>query len=255
MKSAYLLTLNGEEEMRKLVILPKNFNKKEDIYTYYFNLDILRIIEEGGIVKVLYEDKKDEIIGLVCAEFYDNYLIIPYLLAPNLPLKSKLLSQILKETSDKRIILKIPSNEEKFIQYLMGNNFKLINTFILFLGKEDILKIEKPSVNYEELKTSVETINSTIFFYLLLQKNCIGILNAQKLGMSFPIVRISSIYIEEKYRNQKLGNFLLFSFLSFLFKEKKYFVVTEVPLGNLPAIRLFSSFNFGIIGSYKVLIR
>jgi len=55
--------------MRKLVILPKNFNKKEDIYTYYFNLDILRIIEEGGIVKVLYEDKKDEIIGLVCAEF------------------------------------------------------------------------------------------------------------------------------------------------------------------------------------------
>lgn len=241
--------------MKKLAILPKNLDKKEDIYTCYLNLDILRIIEEGGIVKVLYEDKKDEIIGLVCAELYDNYLVIPYLFGPNLPLKSKLLSQIFKEIPNKKIILKVPSNDEKLIQYLIENSFKLINTFILFVGKEDNLKIDIPLIPSEDLKTSIETIGPMIFFYLLLQKNCIGVLNAQKLGINFPIVKISSIYIDEKYRNQKMGSLLLFSFLSFLFKEKKYYIISEVPLGNLPAIRLFSSFNFGIVGSYKVLIK
>lgn len=242
--------------MKRLAILPKNLDNKEDLYTYYLNLDILRIIEEGGIVKVLYEDKKDEIIGLVCAEFYENYLIIPYLFGPNLPLKSKLLYQIFQELSNnKKIILKVPSNDEKLIQYLMDNNFKLINTYILFVGKENNLKMDMSLTPQEELKISMETINSNIFFYLLLQKNCIGVLNAQKMGTNFPIVKIFSIYIDEKYRKQKMGSFLLFSFLSFLFKEKDYFVITEVPLGNLPAIRLFSSFNFGIVGSYKVLIK
>lgn len=255
MRSVYLLTLNGEEEMKKLTILPNNLDKKDDIYTCYFNLDILRIIEEGGIVKVLYEDKKDEIIGLVCAEFYDNYLIIPYLFGPNLPLKSKLLFQIFKEISNKKIIIKVPANDEKLIQHLTENNFKLINTFILFVGKEDILKMEAPLISLEGLKISFENIDSTLFSYLLYHQNCIGILNAQKLGANFPVIRISSIYIDEKYRNQKMGSLLLFSFLSFIFKEKKYYVVSEVPLGNLPAIRLFSSFNFGIIGSYKVLTR
>ncbi|MEO0131156.1 MAG: GNAT family N-acetyltransferase [candidate division WOR-3 bacterium] len=241
--------------MKKLAILPKNLDKKEDLYTCYFNLDILRIIEEGGIVKVLYEDKEDEIIGLACAEFYDNYLVVPYLFAANLSLKSTLISEIFKEVSNKKIILKVPSNDENFIQYLEKNNFKLINTFILFVGKEENLKMDLSLTFEEELKTSVETINSTVFLYLLLQKNCIGVLNAQKLGTNFPIVRISSIYIDEKYRNKKMGSFLLFSFLNFLFKDKKYYVVSEVPLGNLPAIRLFSSFNFGIVGSYKVLMK
>lgn len=241
--------------MKKLSLLPKNLDKIEDLYTCYFNLDILRIIEEGGIVKVLYEDKENEIIGLVCAEFYDNYLIIPYLFASNLSLKSTLLSQIFKEVSNKNIILKVPSHDERFIQYLTENNFKLINTFILFIGKEDNLKLNRSFTFNEELKTSVETTDSTILLYLLLQKNCIGVLNAQKLGTNFPIVKISSIYIDEKYRNKKMGSFLLFSFLTFLFKDKKYYVVSEVPLGNLPAIRLFSSFNFGIVGSYKTLMK
>ncbi|MEO0119315.1 MAG: GNAT family N-acetyltransferase [candidate division WOR-3 bacterium] len=255
MRSAYLLTLNGEEEMKKLDILPKNLEKKEDLYTCYLNLDILRIMEEGGIVKVLYEDKEDEVIGLVCAEFYDNYLIVPYLFAPNLSLKNTLISQIFKEVPNKNIIIKVPSNDEKLIQYLIKNNFKLINTFILFVGKEENLKMDKPLTFDEEVKTSTQIIGSTIFLYLLLEKNCIGVLNAKKLGTNFPIVRISSIYIDEKYRNKKMGSFLLFSFLVFLFKDKKYYVVSEVPLGNLPAIRLFSSFNFGIVGSYKVLMK
>ncbi len=241
--------------MKKLFLLPKNLDKTEDLYTCYLNLDILRIIEKGGIVKVLYEDKENEIIGLVCAEFYDNYLVIPYLFASNLSLKSTLLSQIFKEVSNKNIILKVPSNDERLIQYLIRNNFKLINTFILFIGKEDSLKLNRSFNFNEELKTSVEVTNSTILLYLLLQKNCIGVLNAQKLGNTFPIVRISSIYIDEKYRNKKMGSFLLFSFLTFLFKDKKYYVVSEVPLGNLPAIRLFSSFNFGIVGSYKTLMK
>lgn len=241
--------------MKKLSILPEYLNKKEDIYTCYLNLDILRIIEEGGIVKVLYEDKKDEVIGLACVEFYDNYLVIPYLFGPNLPLKRKLLSEIFKEIPNKKIVLKVPSNDEKLIQYLIENNFKLINTFILFVGKEENLKMELPLISEENLKTSIETMDSTIFFYLLLENRCIGVLNAQKLGIEFPIVKISSIYVDEKYRKQKMGSFLLFSFLSFLFKEKRYYVVTEVPLGNLAAIRLFSSFDFGIVGSYKVLMK
>lgn len=241
--------------MKKLAIFPKSLNKEEDIYICYLNLDILRIIEGGGIVKVLYEDKKDEIIGLVCGEFYDNYFIIPYLFGPNLPLKSKLLSQIFKEIQNKKIILKVPSNDEKLIQYLMENNFKLINTFILFVGKKENLKMDFPLAPSQELKTSIERIDSLIFSYLLFEKKCIGVLNAQKLGINFPIVKISSIYIDEKYRNKKMGSFLLFSFLSFLFKEEKYYVISEVPLGNLPAVRLFSSFNFGIVGSYKVLIK
>jgi ribosomal protein S18 acetylase RimI-like enzyme len=261
MRSAYLLTLKGEGFMKKLNILPENFGTKSDIYTDYLNLDILRIIEAGGIVKIFYEDKKKEIVGLASAEFNENFFIIPYLFAPNLPLKIKLLSEIINDCRYPNILIKISNNDEKFINYLKENNFKLINSIILFLGNQENLKPEivtpfEDTLKSEKMEITTSNLSPIIYYHFLTKEGkCIGVLNAQKVAKDFPIIKINTIYIDEKFRKRNFGSLLLSSFLKCLLGERNYYVISEVPMGNLPAIRLFSKFNFGIIGAFKILMK
>lgn len=247
--------------MKKLNILHDSVTNKSDIYTHYINLDILRIIKSGGIVKVFYGDKKKEVIGLGTAEFNENFLLVPYLFAPNLLLKIKLLNEIINDGDNKNILLKIPNNYEQFIEYLKEKDFKLINGVILFLGNQENLKTKLPDIEAKELKSegmeiATNTADSTIYYqFLIMEGNCVGVLNAQKLNKEFPIVKINAIYIDEKFRRKNFASRLLASFLFHLFKKKNYYVISEVPIGNLAAIRLFCKFNFGILGSFKILIK
>ena len=101
--------------------------------------------------------------------------------------------------------------------------------------------------NVNTLKSEIENSNSTV----IIAKHNGEILGFAGIWKAVDVMHIMDIVVAKKYRRQHIGKALLENLLELTIKNNIYELTLEVRQDNIPAISLYTKYNFQKIGERK----
>lgn len=101
--------------------------------------------------------------------------------------------------------------------------------------------------NYNTIKSELENENSK----MLVARYDTNIVGFASIWKAIDFMHITDIVVSKKYRRKHIGKALLQALIDLTIEDNIHELTLEVKQDNIPAINLYTSFNFQKIGERK----